>query len=113
MTIKEVIEIMNIISGIIIAVAGPLLLAGVIFIIRLIKKNVTKDKDAHQKLTNALVAIQKNYFIQIYYTSKKEGGIRLYERDMLEEMHKSYKELGGNSYIDKIMEEIKYMKTLD
>jgi len=107
--LNEVAEIMTIISGIITAVASPLILGFIYFLIRMIKK----DRSAHKKLTNALISIQKNTFVSIYYSAKKAGGIELYERSMLEEMYKSYGDLGGNSFVEKIMKEIDEIKTLD
>jgi len=106
---EEVRLMTNIISGIIIGVSGPLILSLVI----LIAKNIKRDRGAHNRLTEGLVALQKDRFVEMYYKVREQKGVRLYQRDILEDLHKSYHDLGGNSYIDKIMDEISHMPTLD
>lgn len=106
---QEVIEIMNIITGIIIAVGSPLILAFIYSIRRMVKK----DRGAHRKLANAIIDVQRVNFVQVYYQAKKNGGIRIYERRSLNEMYDSYTDLEANSFITDIMDEIKDMKTLD
>lgn len=109
MSIKEVLEMTEIITGIGVAVLSPIILATVV----LIKKSIQKDRRAHCMLSEGIIALQKDRFVELYYKCKEQNGIRLYQRDILENMFKSYQELGGNSYIEKIMDEINHMKTLD
>lgn len=108
MNLKEVIEIMDIATGIITGVATPIILAFIYFISRMVKR----DRGAHKKLTDAIIDVQRTYFVQVYYEAKRNGGIKLYERRSLNEMYKSYTDLEANSFISDIMEEIKDMPTL-
>lgn len=46
----------------------------------------------------------------IYYKHYQEREMRLYEYENLEKLYKQYKQLGGNSFIDKVWEEVQEWK---
>jgi hypothetical protein len=50
--------------------------------------------------------------LQIYYGNKDTGIIRQYEYENFVMLYEAYKALGGNSFIDKIYDEVKKWKII-
>jgi hypothetical protein len=50
--------------------------------------------------------------LQIYYRHIESGSIRQYEYENFVMLYEAYKALGGNSFIDKIYEEVKTWKVI-
>ena len=54
----------------------------------------------------------RDRILSIYYKNNKECEIRQYDYENLAYMYKQYKKLGGNSFVDRIWEEIKDWKII-
>lgn len=48
----------------------------------------------------------RDRIVGIYYKHYHERKMRLYEYENLERLYKQYKKLGGNSFVDKVWEEV-------
>lgn len=58
------------------------------------------------KLTDAIKCQLRHDMLHTYYRHREDHTIRQYEYEDFLYMYKGYKELGGNSFIDKIKEEL-------
>ncbi len=115
---KEAVEIMGTATTIVTGIASPLILGLIYYIIRIIKSAATKRKQevvdhdiVHDMLIRSIMSIQRNDFVTMYKDVMKKGYMTMYEKQSLLKMHESYKELGGNSFVDEIMEELKTIPT--
>lgn len=59
-----------------------------------------------QKISNGTKCQLRSEMLRIYYHNIKTGEIRQYEYENFVMLYQAYKALHGNSFIDKIMEEI-------
>lgn len=64
-------------------------------------------------LNRGVKAILRNSIIHVYNTSIERGTMPIYEQDSLENLFLSYKGMGGNGTVDKLMEEMHNMPTQD
>lgn len=60
---------------------------------------------------NALKALLRSEIQRIYNTAEKAGYISTYEKNNLSYIHKAYKQIGGNSYIDRLFDILMKMPT--
>lgn len=54
----------------------------------------------------------RSEMLQIYYNNKDSGEIRQYEYENFVMLYEAYKALKGNSFIDKIYDEVKKWKVI-
>lgn len=59
-----------------------------------------------KKISDGTKCQLRNEMLHIYYNNIKTGEIRQYEYENFIMLYEAYKALGGNSFIDKIYEEI-------
>lgn len=60
-----------------------------------------------KKISNGTKCQLRSEMLRIYYRHLEEQKIRQYEYENFIALYEAYKTLGGNSFIDKIYEEIK------
>lgn len=60
-----------------------------------------------KKISNGQKCQLRSDMLRIYYHNREEKQIRQYEYENFIMLYEAYKALGGNSFIDKIYEEIK------
>ena len=58
------------------------------------------------KISNGTKCQLRSEMLRIYYANKDSGKIRQYEYENFVKLYEAYKALGGNSFIDKIYEEV-------
>ena len=63
-----------------------------------------KRKDTQQQ--KALMCLLRSSITSKYYVYKEIGSIPYYEKENIDKMHEQYKDMGGNSYVDIIVDEI-------
>lgn len=63
-----------------------------------------KKKDTQQQ--KALMCLLRSSITSKYYVYKEIGSIPYYEKENIDKMHEQYKDMGGNSYVDIIVDEI-------
>lgn len=59
-----------------------------------------------RKIADGQRCLLRSDMLRIYYHNRKERTIRQYEFENFVFLYKAYKALGGNSFIDKIYEEV-------
>jgi hypothetical protein len=64
------------------------------------------------KVINGQKCLLRNEMLHIYYRHKDSGEIRQYEYENFVLLYEAYKKLKGNSFIDKIYEEVKKWKVI-
>lgn len=64
------------------------------------------------KVANGQKCLLRNEMLHIYYRHKDSGEIRQYEYENFVLLYEAYKKLKGNSFIDKIYEEVKKWKVI-
>lgn len=57
-------------------------------------------------IINGMRCLLRSEMLRIYYHNKENGTIRQYELENFVYLYKAYKALKGNSFIDKIYEEV-------
>ena len=57
-------------------------------------------------ITEGVKCLLRSEMLQTYYRHKESGKIRQYELENFVFLHKAYKALNGNSFIDKIYDEV-------
>lgn len=62
------------------------------------------------KVMNGTRCLLRSEMLRIYYRHRDTGEIRQYEYENFVYLYEAYKKLKGNSFIDKIYEEIKKFK---
>ena len=68
------------------------------------KAKMQEQKDIQQQ--NALMCLLRSNITSKYYVYKELGAIPYYEKENIDKMHEQYKKMGGNSYVDTIVEEL-------
>ena len=63
-----------------------------------------KIKDSQQQL--ALMCLLRSTITSKYYVYSELGSIPYYEKENLDKLHEQYSNMGGNSYVDIIMQEV-------
>ena len=63
-----------------------------------------------KKISNGTKCQLRSEMLRIYYHNIKTGEIRQYEYENFVMLYEAYKALKGNSFVDKIMEDIKELK---
>lgn len=63
-----------------------------------------KRKDMQQQ--KALMCLLRSNITSKYYVYKELGSIPYYEKENIDKIHEQYKEMGGNSYVDIIVDEL-------
>ena len=64
------------------------------------------------KVTNGQKCLLRSEMLRIYYQHQDTGEIRQYEYENFVMLYEAYKKLKGNSFIDKIYEEVKKWKVI-
>jgi len=67
------------------------------------KKKMQQNEEDRKETDRCLL---RDRITSIYYKNKRDCEIRQYEFENLERLYKQYKKLGGNSFIDKIWNEM-------
>lgn len=62
---------------------------------------------AIRKISNGTLCQLRSEMLRIYYHNHKDGEIRQYEYENFVLLYEAYKALKGNSFIDKIYDEVK------
>ena len=65
-----------------------------------------------KKISNGTKCQLRSEMLRIYYRNRDKGEIRQYEYENFVLLYEAYKALKGNSFIDKIYEEVKKWKVL-
>ena len=60
-----------------------------------------------RKVANGTKCQLRSEMLRIYYHNHQSGTIRQYENENFIKLYEAYKALGGNSFIDKIYDEVK------
>lgn len=60
-----------------------------------------------RKISNGTKCQLRSEMLRIYYRNREQGVIRQYEYENFVMLYEAYKALKGNSFIDKIYEEVK------
>lgn len=63
-----------------------------------------------RKISNGTKCQLRSEMLRIYYRYAKDGEIHQYEYENFVMLYEAYKALGGNSFIDKIYEEVREFK---
>lgn len=63
-----------------------------------------KKKDNQQQ--KALMCLLRSNITSKYYVYKELGSIPYYEKENIDKIHEQYKEMGGNSYVSIIVDEL-------
>jgi predicted PolB exonuclease-like 3'-5' exonuclease len=83
------------------------LISEVIGLIILLVTYYKKNKKQMDKIADGTKCQLRSEMLRSYYHNREEKKIRQYEYENFVKLYDSYKCLGGNSFIDKIYEEIK------
>jgi hypothetical protein len=81
----------------------------------MLQEHTQKDKLAQEILTlhgEALLCILRNEITKTYYKFLPSKALPTYEQENLIKQHTTYHNLNGNSYIDKIFEEMMTWETI-
>lgn len=64
------------------------------------------------KVMNGTKCLLRSEMLRIYYRHQDSGEIRQYEYENFAYLYEAYKKLKGNSFIDKVYEEVKKFKII-
>ena len=67
---------------------------------------------AISKVMDGQKCLLRSEMLRIYYHNREKGEIRQYEYENFVLLYEAYKKLKGNSFIDKIYEEVKKWKVI-
>lgn len=74
--------------------------------------NNRKTKVEQQRILKGQRCLLRSEMLNIYYANRKEQTIRQYEYENFVFLYEAYKALEGNSFIDKIYDEVKSWKII-
>lgn len=83
------------------------LVAEIIGLIILILTYYRKSKKQMDKIADGTKCQLRSEMLRCYYHNREDKKIRQYEYENFVKLYESYKALDGNSFIDKIYDEIK------
>lgn len=83
------------------------LVAEVIGLVIILLTYFKKSKKQMDKIADGTKCQLRSEMLRSYYHNREEKNIRQYEYENFVKLYDSYKALGGNSFIDKIYDEIK------
>lgn len=63
-----------------------------------------KKRDTQQQ--KALMCLLRSTITSKYYVYKEIGSIPYYEKENIDKLHEQYKSMGGNSYVDIIVDDL-------
>lgn len=75
-------------------------------LIKPVREKLLGEKAEKEASKEAMKCLVRSHIVSIYYKRLKQGEIYQYEYENLSLLYKQYKALGGNSFIDKIYDEI-------
>lgn len=67
---------------------------------------------ALSKVNNGTKCLLRSEMLRIYYRHRESGQIRQYELENFIYLYEAYKKLGGNSFIDRIYDEVTKWKVV-
>lgn len=83
------------------------LVAEIVGLVALLLTYYKKSKKQMDKIADGTKCQLRSEMLRSYYHNREEKNIRQYEYENFVKLYDSYKALGGNSFIDKIYDEIK------
>lgn len=91
-------------ENIIISVIGA-----IVSIVTCVMTNKTSNKidKNHTEMNKALMSMMRNDIKDIYYRNKDNRTLKEYERQSLDYLVKGYEEMGGNSFVADIYQEMR------
>jgi len=101
----EVLRMIDVGSQIVVGVSSPLILLGIHKVWSLIKK----ERLVNKKLEGGLRSMLRSQIVQMYEFGKSNKGMTLMQKSTAEELYMDYKNLGGNGFIEEVMEKIHKM----
>ena len=72
-----------------------------------ILESMDKLTQQNKMQSEALTSVIRNTIMHLYYQYIKLGEISAYERENIEKLFKAYKSLGGNSFVEACVEELR------
>lgn len=85
--------------------------AGMTFLYKSLKKNVIKTKEEYDNISLGMQALLRNAIVDKYNKYKDKGYCPIYAREVIEKMHKPYRNLGGNGVVEELVHELNEMPT--
>ena len=79
----------------------------IIALVTILVTHYRKNKKQMDKLADGVKCQLRSDMLRIYYHNREDKQIRQYEYENFVFLYEAYKALKGNSFIDKIYEEIK------
>ena len=83
------------------------LIAEIVGLVVVLLTYYKKSKKQMDKIADGTKCQLRSEMLRSYYHNREEKNIRQYEYENFVKLYDSYKALGGNSFIDKIYDEIK------
>lgn len=68
------------------------------------KRKANQQEEENEK--ESVRCLLRSEIVRIYYTNRSKAQIHSFEYENVDMLHKAYKAIGGNSFIDRIWEEI-------
>lgn len=81
-------------------------------VVKTLGNTIEKNKTDLEDLKISARDVLREKIMAIYHKNKRERTITQYEKEALDQYYKDYKALGGNSYIDKYYNRMKYWKII-
>lgn len=72
------------------------------------KKEVDQEEAEHESVRSLL----RSEIVRIYYANRERKALHSFEYENVVKLYGAYKKMGGNSFVDKIWEEIRAWKIL-
>lgn len=79
-------------------------------VIRWVAKTYKRNTEKMERVADGVKCQLRGDMLQIYYRHSDNKSIRQYEYENFVMLYEAYKALGGNSFIDKIYNEVKSWK---
>lgn len=100
---------MELFKNIVVVCSGLATIIGLIcLLVKPIRKKLLGDKDTR----NGLKCLLRSDMLRTYYKHRDENKLRQYEFESFMLEYSAYKAMGGNSFIDKVKEDVKKMEVL-
>ena len=101
MTAMEVFKLIKEIAAWITVVA-----AAIVIFVKPVREKIFKQKKDNQAEREGLKCLLRTDLLKIYYKGRDTQELEQYEAENFMKLYESYKNLGGNSFIDEIYEHV-------
>ncbi|PKM69189.1 MAG: hypothetical protein CVU95_00990 [Firmicutes bacterium HGW-Firmicutes-2] len=93
-------------NELLIGIIGFVITSSIGLLARMIRNDRIRHQQDHEMLKIGMTQLLKSQILDIYNRSIEKGHVGEHEKDVANDLYKSYESMGGNGYMKQVMEKI-------